>query len=221
MPGRRLRRGADRLRSPDAQKSITGSDGTRARVRTLRLADVGGHRQDARRGIGQERQNSPRWPHCRLSTWPGIAPHRFWPRYKAGDAHPMGGRRFGVLHHGYSGHHRLHASLAVVAGRRPLGRCLRTGPPITPAANWLTKKIEKDVRGPDLSTRDANPSWVWGEAKDARGWNLTIRIVTLNGYSLTVFSSLALAQHVMSNACPPGCGTPAALLGENFILSLP
>jgi short subunit dehydrogenase-like uncharacterized protein len=87
--------------------------------------------------------------------------------------------------------------------------------------NWLTKKIEKDVRGPDVSTRDANPSWVWGEAKGARGRSLTIRIVTLNGYSLTVFSSLALARHVMSNACPPGCGTPAALLGENFILSLP
>jgi short subunit dehydrogenase-like uncharacterized protein len=62
---------------------------------------------------------------------------------------------------------------------------------------------------------------VWGEAKDAHGRSLAIRIVTLNGYSLTVFSSLALALHVMSNICPPGCWTPAALLGENFILSLP
>jgi len=62
---------------------------------------------------------------------------------------------------------------------------------------------------------------VWGEAKDAHGRSLAIRIVTLNGYSLTVISSLALARHVMSNACPPGCWTPAALLGENFILSLP
>jgi short subunit dehydrogenase-like uncharacterized protein len=87
--------------------------------------------------------------------------------------------------------------------------------------SWLIKKIEKDVRGPDVSTRDANSSWVWGEAKDARARSHTIRIVTLNAYSLTVFSSLALARHVMSNACPPGCWTPAALLGENFILSLP
>ncbi|MGH6812638.1 MAG: saccharopine dehydrogenase family protein [Methylocella sp.] len=87
--------------------------------------------------------------------------------------------------------------------------------------SWLIKKIEKDVRGPDVSTRDASPSWVWGEAKDARGRSQAIRIVTLNGYSLTVFSALALAQQVMSNGCPPGCWTPAGLAGENFILSLP
>jgi len=87
--------------------------------------------------------------------------------------------------------------------------------------NWLVKTIEKDVRGPDLSTRNANPSWVWGEARDTHGRSRAIRIVTLNGYSLTVFSSLALAQHLMSNACPPGCWTPAGLMRENFILSMP
>jgi short subunit dehydrogenase-like uncharacterized protein len=87
--------------------------------------------------------------------------------------------------------------------------------------SWLIKKIEKDARGPDVSTRNASPSWVWGEAKDAHGRSHAIRIVTLNGYSLTVFSSLGLAQHLMSNDCPPGCWTPAGLVGENFILSLP
>jgi short subunit dehydrogenase-like uncharacterized protein len=87
--------------------------------------------------------------------------------------------------------------------------------------SWLIKKIDKDVRGPDVSTRNANPSFVWGEAKDAHGRSQTIRVVTSNGYSLTVFSSLALAQHLMSHACRPGCWTPAGLMGENFILSLP
>jgi short subunit dehydrogenase-like uncharacterized protein len=86
---------------------------------------------------------------------------------------------------------------------------------------WLIKKIEKNTRGPDVSTRNANPSWVWGEAKDAHGRSQTIRIVTLNSYSLTVFSTLALAQQLMSNACPSGCWTPAGLIGENFVLSLP
>ena len=86
---------------------------------------------------------------------------------------------------------------------------------------WLIKKIEKNTRGPDVSTRNANPSWVWGEAKDAHGRSQTIRIVTLNSYSLTVFSTLALAQQLMSNACPAGCWTPAGLIGENFILRLP
>jgi len=87
--------------------------------------------------------------------------------------------------------------------------------------SWLIKKIERDVRGPDVSTREASPAWVWGEARDVHRRSHTIRMVTPNGYSVTVFSSLALAQHLMSNVCPPGCWTPAGLIGENFILSLP
>ena len=87
--------------------------------------------------------------------------------------------------------------------------------------NWLIKKIEKDVRGPDASTRNANPAWVWGEAKDDHGRSHVIRIVTLNPYSLTVASSLAIAEHLMANSSPPSCWTPALLMGENFILRLP
>jgi short subunit dehydrogenase-like uncharacterized protein len=34
---------------------------------------------------------------------------------------------------------------------------------------WLIKKIEKNTRGPDVSTRNANPSWVWGEARMLTG----------------------------------------------------
>ncbi|MGB6325356.1 MAG: saccharopine dehydrogenase NADP-binding domain-containing protein [Methylocella sp.] len=108
-------------------------------------------------------------------------------------------------------------SLAIARATIAFGPVLRS----SALQRWLIEKIEKDVRGPDVSARDANPSFVWGEAKDARGRSQAIRIVTLNGYSLTVFSSLALAQHLMSNACPPGCWTPAGLVGENFILSLP
>ncbi|MGQ0444143.1 MAG: saccharopine dehydrogenase family protein, partial [Beijerinckiaceae bacterium] len=51
--------------------------------------------------------------------------------------------------------------------------------------NWLVKRIEKDVTGPDALARNSSPSFVWGEAKDARGRSQAIRIVTLNGYSLT------------------------------------
>jgi short subunit dehydrogenase-like uncharacterized protein len=85
----------------------------------------------------------------------------------------------------------------------------------------LIKRIEKAAKGPDFETREATPSFVWGEAKDAQGRAEVIRIKTLNGYSLTVFSALAIAQHVMTQACLPGCWTPAALMGEDFILSLP
>ena len=108
-------------------------------------------------------------------------------------------------------------SLAIARLTNGLGPLLRS----PRLQSWLVKMIEKNVRGPDVSTREASRAWVWGEAKDTRGRSQAMRIVTSNGYSLTVFSSLALAQHLMSNACPPGCWTPAGLIGENFILSLP
>jgi len=85
----------------------------------------------------------------------------------------------------------------------------------------LLKKIEKNVKRLDAATLNASQTWVWGEARDARGQQHEIRIITLDGYSLTVFSSLVIAKHLISNDAPPGCWTPAGLMGENFILSLP
>jgi short subunit dehydrogenase-like uncharacterized protein len=86
---------------------------------------------------------------------------------------------------------------------------------------WLKDRIEKRVRGPDAATRERGRSWVWGEARNARGQRQTVRIVTLNGYSLTVYTALAIAEHVLANDCPPGCWTPAALMGEGFVLRMP
>ena len=74
------------------------------------------------------------------------------------------------------------------------------------------------MKGPNAATRNASQTGVWG---DARGQQHEIRIITLDGYSLTVFSSLAIAEHLISNDAPPGCRTPAGLMDENFILSLP
>jgi short subunit dehydrogenase-like uncharacterized protein len=86
---------------------------------------------------------------------------------------------------------------------------------------WLAARIEKSVKGPDAAMRDASLTWVWGEAKDSRGRSEEIRIVSLNGYSLTVFSSLAIVEHLIAKGFTPGCWTPAAILGKDFILSVP
>lgn len=87
--------------------------------------------------------------------------------------------------------------------------------------SWLVKKIETRIKGPGAATREATPSYVWGEAKDAQGHSHVIRLITLNGYSFTVFSALAIAEHLAADDCPPGCWTPAALMGEDFILRMP
>lgn len=87
--------------------------------------------------------------------------------------------------------------------------------------NWLIERIEKTVTGPDAATRDASRTWVWGEARDPRGQSKEIRIVGLNGYSLTLFSSLAIVESLIANGSSPGCWTPARIMGKDFILSLP
>jgi short subunit dehydrogenase-like uncharacterized protein len=86
---------------------------------------------------------------------------------------------------------------------------------------WLIKKIDKSVKGPDAAVRDASPTWVWGEAKDPSGRRQEIRVSSLNCYSLTVFSSLAIVERLIANGFPPGCWTPAAITGKDSILSLP
>ena len=86
---------------------------------------------------------------------------------------------------------------------------------------WLIERVEKTVKGPDAATRDASPTCLWGEAKDPSGRSKEIRIVSLNGYSLTVFSSLAIVERLIANGFAPGCWTPARIMGEDFILSLP
>lgn len=109
------------------------------------------------------------------------------------------------------------ASLAIARLMNGFGFILRS----PPVQSWLIRRIEKKVKGPEPSRRDASATWVWGEAHDASGQSREIRILTLNGYSLTVHSSLAIVEHLMSNDPAPGCWTPARLMGENFILSLP
>jgi short subunit dehydrogenase-like uncharacterized protein len=86
---------------------------------------------------------------------------------------------------------------------------------------WLVERIEKNVKGPDAATRAASPTWLWGEAKDPSGRSAEIRIVCPNGYSLTVLSSLAIVERLIAEGFPPGCWTPAAIMGKDFILSLP
>jgi short subunit dehydrogenase-like uncharacterized protein len=38
---------------------------------------------------------------------------------------------------------------------------------------------------------------------------------------VTVFTSLAIVERLIANGFPPGCWTPAAIMGKDFILSLP
>ena len=72
-----------------------------------------------------------------------------------------------------------------------------------------------------LSKRNAQPTFVWGEATNARGDKRTARIKTANGYSLTVTGALAVVEHLLAHEVPGGAYTPATLIGPDLVTRLP
>ena len=90
---------------------------------------------------------------------------------------------------------------------------------------WVVKlaqwRIDRGLVPPDQAQRDNNPSFVWGEARNANGRIVTARLRTANGYALTVHSSLGILASVLTQAPQPGFTTPALLIGPDFVTTLP
>lgn len=92
---------------------------------------------------------------------------------------------------------------------------------IGPVQALVKRRIERRVRGPDAATRDALPTWVWGEARNARGEVRVARVRTANGYSLTVDGALTVVERMLASPPPPGSHTPAGLYGKTLVCDLP
>lgn len=82
------------------------------------------------------------------------------------------------------------------------------------------KKKAANQKGPDAQERQ-QPTWVWGEVKNASGQCITARLKTANGYALTVTGSLMAVEYVLNNTVDPGYTTPAQLLGADAVTKLP
>ncbi|WP_430460752.1 saccharopine dehydrogenase family protein [Thalassolituus sp. LLYu03] len=87
--------------------------------------------------------------------------------------------------------------------------------------NLVKARIEKSVKGPSESKRAVMPTHVWGEVTNARGERKTARILTANGYSLTITGSLAVVDFLQNNAVKGGAYTPARLVGPQLVSQLP
>jgi short subunit dehydrogenase-like uncharacterized protein len=92
---------------------------------------------------------------------------------------------------------------------------------LKPVIDALQGLIAKRIQGPDSAARDRMPSYVWGEAVNARGEKRVARIKTANGYSLTITGSLEVVQHLLQSDVPGGAYTPSMLLGSALISRLP
>ena len=87
--------------------------------------------------------------------------------------------------------------------------------------NWLKARIDKTVKGPAEATRSQQPTYVWGEVRNARGEIKTARVRTDNVYSLTITGALAVVEHLMNNKPMGGAYTPSRLVGADLVTHLP
>jgi short subunit dehydrogenase-like uncharacterized protein len=90
---------------------------------------------------------------------------------------------------------------------------------------WIVKlaqwRIDRGLVPPTQAQRENNPSYVWGEARNASGHIATVRLRTANGYALTVHSSLGILEYVLTQRPEPGFATPTMLVGAEFVTTLP
>jgi short subunit dehydrogenase-like uncharacterized protein len=85
----------------------------------------------------------------------------------------------------------------------------------------LKRMFDKILMGPSGKTREATPAYVWGEVTNEAGQVKSARIMTANGYSLTVSGALAVVEHLMQRQVHGGAYTPATLVGPDLAVQLP
>ncbi|MEW7859035.1 saccharopine dehydrogenase NADP-binding domain-containing protein [Pseudomonas chlororaphis] len=85
----------------------------------------------------------------------------------------------------------------------------------------LKAYIGKTVIGPDDEKRADQGTYVWGEARNARGDCKVARVHTTNVYSLTVYGALTVVDYLLQARPVGGAYTPARLLGADLVTRLP
>ncbi|RON87208.1 saccharopine dehydrogenase family protein [Pseudomonas fluorescens] len=85
----------------------------------------------------------------------------------------------------------------------------------------LKARIGRTVTGPDQAKRADQGTYVWGEARNARGESKVARVHTANVYSLTIDAALAVVGYLLQTRPPGGAYTPARLLGADLVTYLP
>lgn len=100
---------------------------------------------------------------------------------------------------------------------RLLGPLLRAGF----VQNFLKRRVERSVKGPNDTRRAGSESIVWGEVRDAHGNERRLRLRVPNGYDLTVTAALGIVERLLPGAPAGGYYTPSQLMGPDYVLSLP
>ena len=90
-----------------------------------------------------------------------------------------------------------------------------------PVQRFMKSRLDRQPPGPDEAQRASTPTHVWGEARDAAGQVRTARVVTANGYTVTVHGALGVVERLLSGGASAGATTPARLMGARYVETLP
>ena len=82
--------------------------------------------------------------------------------------------------------------------------------------NYIKKRIDKTVTGPSDKQRAKLKTYVWGEVKNAKGESKQLRMVTSNGYALTVTGSIKMVEHTLKTD-KSGYFTPSTLVNNRLL----
>ena len=90
-----------------------------------------------------------------------------------------------------------------------------------PLQSFLKAQIKAMPRGATADQRARSTSYVWGEVRDDAGHTVTKRFKAPDGYTLTVFTTLAIVEQVLDGHTPSGFQTPAQAYGPGLIFQIP
>ena len=84
----------------------------------------------------------------------------------------------------------------------------------------LLQKIASRRSGPDARKRAAGRVHLWGEVSNERGEKISMTMTTPEGYAFTSISAVNAVERILASP-KPGAFTPARLLGDDFVMSVP
>ena len=85
--------------------------------------------------------------------------------------------------------------------------------PVRAFLGWLASKR----RGPDAEARAFGRMDLWGRVSNAAGKEVTMTMVTPEGYALTVVTAIAAVKRVLAEPRRGGAFTPAKRFGADFV----
>jgi short subunit dehydrogenase-like uncharacterized protein len=89
-----------------------------------------------------------------------------------------------------------------------------------PVKRLLAAWIDGRPAGPTPELRASGRVYLWGEARNAQGGRVEMRLSTPEAYRLTASSAVAAVAKVLDGAVPPGAWTPSKAFGADFVLGL-